>query len=405
MDDILSDRTLYSGDNEENPTQYEYYRMCILSDVQINEHETKIKDSEIEIRQTKNRIKELENELNISRERGKYCRWLDMNQLERFSAICLGFSEETWGLSRGRWREGRTKEKFPKWVGSSWKDRGVTLGGESDPLYRTWNSLTPIEKAAAITLGFSENDFEEEDVYRKEAYKSNIKKLEEKIDNLEKQVNNIDVNNLCLQKTYENKVIRLEKKIEELKNENKKHNDITEKGINKLETEVIYNQHIMISMVNHIYKKMFPCLFNTVDSMNDNLEDYGMDTTNLTSEFNTIKKNIYDDGIEEYVESKCNEYINDRDKSNIREKLDKCKTLKELTTLALKVGFKQEDIDNAIEKGNTGLTILKQKRNAHSNLYELLYIKNLRNPIDIRVLGLPVSGVGPIFNRNLKHLD
>ena len=158
-------------------------------------------------------------------------------------------------------------------------------------------------------------------------------------------------------------------------------------------------------MVNHIYKKMFPCLFNTIDSMNDNLEDYGMDTTNVTSEFNTIKKNIYDDGIEGYVESKCNEYINDRDKSNIREKLDKCKTLKELTTLALKEGFKQEDIDNAIEKGNTGLTILKQKRNAHSNLYELLYIKNLRNPIDIRVLGLAVSGVGPIFNRNLKHLE
>ena len=210
-----------------------------------------------------------------------------------------------------------------------------------------------------------------------------LTKIDKQIKVLEENYNGIEKEQLCSCKTQE----------------------LLEEKINKLETEVIYNQHIMISMVNHIYKKMFPCLFNTIDSMNDNLEDYGMDTTNVTSEFNTIKKNIYDDGIEGYVESKCNEYINDRDKSNIREKLDKCKTLKELTTLALKEGFKQEDIDNAIEKGNTGLTILKQKRNAHSNLYELLYIKNLRNPIDIRVLGLAVSGVGPIFNRNLKHLE
>jgi hypothetical protein len=133
--------------------------------------------------------------------------------------------------------------------------------------------------------------------------------------------------------------------------------------------------------------------------MNENLEEYGMDTANLASEFNTIKKNISDNGIECYVNKICEGYIDKRDKRNIRKKLDKYKTLKELSTLALQEGFKQEEIDNAIEKGNEGKTILKEKRNAHTNLYELLYIKYLKKSVNTLVLGLPISNVGPIFNR------
>ena len=214
-------------------------------------------------------------------------------------------------------------------------------------------------------------------------HSSKIEELEEKIQELEENYNGIQKEQLCSCKTQE----------------------LLEEKINKLETEVIYNQHIMISMFNDIYTKMFPSLFNTIDSMNEILEDYDMDTTNLASEFNTIKKSISDYGIEGYVKSKCDNYTDDRDKSNIIEKLDKCKTLKELTALALKEGFKQEDIDNSIEKGNSGLTILKEKRNAHTNLYELLYIKHLKKPVDTRILGLPISDVGPIFNRNLKNVD
>lgn len=210
-----------------------------------------------------------------------------------------------------------------------------------------------------------------------------LTKMDKQIELLEENYNGIQKEQLCSCKTQE----------------------LLEEKINKLETEVIYNQHIMISMFNDIYTKMFPSLFNTIDSMNENLEDYGMDTTNLASEFNTIKKSISDNGIEEYVDNKCINYIDDRDKRNIRKKLDEFKTLKELTNLALKQGFKQEEIDNAIEKGNSGLTILKEKRNAHTNLYELLYIKHLKKSIDTRILGLPISDVGPIFNRNLKHLD
>ena len=207
-----------------------------------------------------------------------------------------------------------------------------------------------------------------------------LTKMDKQIELLEENYNSIQKEQLCSCKTQE----------------------LLEEKINKLETQLIYNQNIMVSMMDHIYKKMFPCLFNTINSMNENLEDYGLDTTNLTSEFNDINKRIYDIGIEKYVEYKCNGYIDKRDKDKIKNKIDKCKTLKDLTTMALKEGFKQEEIDNAIEKGNTGLTILKEKRNAHNNLYELIYKKYLEKSIDIRMLGLPISVVGPIFDRNLK---
>jgi len=320
----------------------EYYG--IVSDTHINEHSSKIEKLEEKIEELEEKIKSLEEDDKIENLDDKI--------------------EENWDEYTMRVRQCIPK----KWQEEAEEDEN------SHPM--DYDSIIKQEGGAGL--------LPPPEVFSHEwSMLWGLTKMDKQIELLEENYNGIQKEQLCSCKTQE----------------------LLEEKINKLETEVIYNQHIMISMVNHIYKKMFPCLFNTIDSMNDNLEDYGMDTTNLTSEFNTIKKNIYDDGIEEYVESKCNEYINDRDKSNIREKLDKCKTLKELTTLALKEGFKQEDIDNAIEKGNTGLTILKQKRNAHSNLYELLYIKNLRNPIDIRVLGLPVSGVGPIFNRNLKHLD
>ena len=212
-----------------------------------------------------------------------------------------------------------------------------------------------------------------------------LTKMDKQIELLEENYNGIKKEQLCSCKTQE----------------------LLERKINKLETQLIYNQNITVCLFKEIYEKLFPSIIESLDSFefDFDVEDASFDCTNIIHESKKIKKMINDYGIEDYVESKCNGYINERDKSNIREKLDKCKTLKELTTLALKEGFKQEDIDNAVEKGNTGLTILKQKRNAHSNLYELLYIKNLRNPIDTRVLGLPISGVGPIFNRNLKHLD
>ena len=327
----------------------EYYG--IVSDTHINEHSSKIEKLETDMGRIQSRIEELEEDIKdydigdldsrIVKLEGKI-EELEDGMIYKLDNDCVPF--------KWRFESEEDENNHPLNYESLKKQEGGELPDECSREFHMLWGLT---------------------------------KMDKQIELLEENYNGIQKEQLCSCKTQE----------------------LLEEKINELETEVIYNQHIMISMMNHIYKKMFPCLFNTIDSMNDNLEDYGMNTTNLISEFNTIKKTIYDDGIEEYVKGKCNEYINDRDKSNIGEKLDECKTLKELTTLALKEGFKQEDIDNAIEKGNNGLTILKQKRNAHSNLYELLYIKNLRNPIDIRILGLPVSGVGPIFNRNLKHLD
>ena len=134
-------------------------------------------------------------------------------------------------------------------------------------------------------------------------------------------------------------------------------------------------------MFNDIYTKMLLSLFNTIDSMNENLEEYGMDTANLASEFNTIKKNISDNGIENFVEKNHDNYIDIRDKELIKSGLDNCKTLKGLTRLAEREGFKTEEIDNAIEKGNEGKTILGVKRNAHNDLYELIYKKYLKRKL------------------------
>jgi hypothetical protein len=183
----------------------EYYG--IVSDTHINEHSSQIAKLETEMRRIQSKLK-------INGENAKYKQYFyDLSELEVFAARCLGFDIYTWG----------DKDKF--------RD-------ENNPLCRKWKTLTQTEKSAAIILGFEEDDFFLHSDNLEDEYKSNIKKLEEKINNLEKQVNNIDVNNLCLQKTYENKVIRLEKKIEELKNENKKHNDITEKGIKTLKEDI-----------------------------------------------------------------------------------------------------------------------------------------------------------------------
>ena len=162
----------------------EYYG--IVSDTHINEHSSQIAKLETEMRRIQSKLK-------INGENAKYKQYFyDLSELEVFAARCLGFDIYTWG----------DKDKF--------RD-------ENNPLCRKWKTLTQTEKSAAIILGFEEDDFFLHSDNLEDEYKSNIKKLEEKINNLEKQVNNIDVNNLCLQKTYENKVIRLEKKNRRIK--------------------------------------------------------------------------------------------------------------------------------------------------------------------------------------------
>ena len=237
---------------------------------------------------------------------------------------------------------------------------------------------------AEIEDKYNELDYRIHDI--DEEFEKFITKMDKQIELLEENYNSIQKEQLCSCKTQE----------------------LLEEKINKLETELIYNQHITVCLFKEIYEKLFPSIVESLDSFEYDYDDGDVSfDTNIVHEANKIKKMINDDGIEDYVQCKCDEYIDERDKDKIKIKIDKCKTLKELTTLALKEGFKQKDIDNAIEKGNTGLTILKEKRNAHSNLYELIYKKYLEKPVDIRVLGLPVSMdlYGPIFKRNLKHLD
>lgn len=319
-----------------------FYVDGVISDTTISDHNTRIKNLENKIEELESKIEELE-EHDIDEEiKDKYNDLDDrMNDFEdevygKIDCKCIPF----------------------QWVIESEEDENShPLNYES--LKKQEEGKLPDECSSTFHMLWG------------------LTKMDKQIEILEENYNGIQKEQLCSCKTQE----------------------FLEKKINRLETEVIYNQHIMISMFNDIYTKMFPSLFNTIDSMNENLEEYGMDTANIASEFNTIKKNINDNGIENFVEKKCNNYIDIRDKELIKNRLDICKTLKELIKLAESEGFKTEEIDRAIDKGNEGKTILGVKRNAHNNLYELIYKKYLKNKIILKNIGLPISNVGPIFNR------
>lgn len=317
----------------------DFYVDGVISDTTVNEHDSRITELESKIEELEEKIEELEENEEI---KDKY-NDLD-NRIYKLEDEVDGKID--WKCIPFKWKTESEEDEnsHPLNYESLKKQEGGELPDECSSTFHMLWGLTKMDKQIEI---------------------------------LEENYNGIQKEQICSCKTQE----------------------LLEEKINRLETEVIYNQHIMISMFNDIYTKMFSSLFNTIDSMNENLEDYGMDIANLASEFNTIKKNISDNGIEKFVENKCNNYIDIRDKELIKSGLDNCKTLKGLTRLAEREGFKTEEIDNAIEKGNEGKTILGVKRNAHNNLYELIYKKYLKKKIILKNLGLPISNVGPIFNR------